>query len=91
MFEDLANLPRQKFENIPLYIVLEDIYGLPTLSNRELVSAVPADGITAKKLKVHKGSPVMLIEMLSYTYKQTAYEYRRSYCLTDKRAIYREI
>ena len=91
MFEDLANLPRQKFENIPLYIALEEIYGLPTISNRELVSAIPANGTTAKKLRIKKDSPVLLIEMLSYTYKQKPYEYRRSYCLTDKRAIYREI
>ena len=91
MFEDLANLPRQKFENIPLYIALEEIYGLPTISNSELVSAIPANGTTAKKLGIKKGSPVLLIEMLSYTYKQKPYEYRKSYCLTDKRAIYREI
>ena len=91
MFEDLANLPRQKFENIPLYIALEEIYGLPTISNKELVSAIPANGMTAKKLGIKKDSPVLLIEMLSYTYKQTPYEYRKSCCLTDKRAIYREI
>ena len=91
MFEDLANLPRQKFENIPLYIALEEIYGLPTISNKELVSAIPANGTTAKKLGIKKDSPVLLIEMLSYTYKQAPYEYRKSYCLTDKRAIYREI
>ena len=91
MFEDLANLPRHKFENIPLYIALEEIYGLPTISNTELVSAKPADNTTAKKLKIQNGDPVLLIEMLSYTYKQKPYEYRKSYCLTDKRAIYREI
>lgn len=91
MFEDLVNLPRQKFENIPLYIALEEIYGLPTISNTELVRAISADGTTAKKLGIKKGNPVMLIEMISYTYKQTPYEYRKSYCLTDKRAIYREI
>ena len=68
MFEDLVNLPRQKFENIPLYIALEEIYGLPTISNRELVSAIPADATTAKKLKIQKGNPVLLIEMLSFTY-----------------------
>ena len=91
MFEDLATLPKSKFENIPLYIALEEIYGLPTLNNRELYSAVAADSVTAKKLKIQRGSPVLLIEMLSYTYKQTPYEYRKSYCLTDKRVIYREI
>jgi len=91
MFEDLASLPQPKFEKIPLYIVLEETYGLPTVLNKELSSAVSADGVTAKKLKVRKGSPVLLIEMLSFTYKQTPYEYRRSYCLTDKKAIFREI
>jgi GntR family transcriptional regulator len=91
MFEDLANLPQHKFEKIPLYIALEEIYGLPTISNKELVSAIPADGTTAKRLKIKKGSPVLLIEMLSYTYKQTPYEYRKSYCLTDKKAVFREI
>jgi GntR family transcriptional regulator len=91
MFAKLTELPRQKFENIPLYIALNETYGLPTISNKELTRAVPADGITAKRLKIQKGSPVLLIEMISYTYKQTPYEYRKSYCLTDKRAIYREI
>lgn len=91
MFEDLATLPRPKFENIPLYIALEEIYGLPTINNQELISAVAADSATAKQLKVKKGSPVLLIEMLSYTYKQAPYEYRKSYCLTDSRSLFREL
>lgn len=91
MFEDLATLPKHKFENIPLYIALEEIYGLPTINNQELISAVPADSATAKKLKIQKGSPVLLIEMLSYTYKQNPYEYRKSYCVTDSRSLFREL
>ena len=91
MFEDLATLPQHKFEKVPLYIALEEIYGLPTILKKELVRAIAADGTTAKKLEIQKGSPVLLIEMLSFTYKQTPYEYRKSYCLTDKKAIFREI
>jgi GntR family transcriptional regulator len=91
MFKDLASLPQHKFEKIPLYITLEEIYGLPTILNKELISAIRADGTTAKKLKIRKGSPVLQIEMLSFTYKQTPYEYRKSYCLTDKKAIFRQI
>jgi len=91
MFEDLAGLPKQKFENIPLYMALEEIYGLPTLHNEELISAVAAKSDIAKKLNIKRGSPVLLMEMLSFTYKQTPYEYRKSYCLTDKKAIFREI
>ena len=91
MFADLAGLPKQKFENIPLYRALEEIYGLPTIHNEELISAVAAKSDIAKMLKIKNGSPVMLMEMLSFTYKQTPYEYRKSYCLTDKKAIFREI
>jgi GntR family transcriptional regulator len=91
MFEDLATLPKPKFENIPLYIAIEEIYGLPTINNQELISAVPADSVTAKELKIQTGSPVLLIEMLSFTYKQTPYEYRKSYCLTDSRSLFREL
>ena len=91
MFENFASLPKQKFENIPLYIALEEIYGLPTIYNQELISAVPAPDHTAKLLEIRKESPVLLIEMLSFTYKQTPYEYRRSYCVTDTKTIFREI
>jgi len=91
MFGDLATLPQHQFEKVPLYIALEEIYGLPTILNKELVGAIPADGTTAKRLKIRKGSPVLLIEMLSFTYKQKPYEYRKSYCITDEKAIFREI
>jgi len=91
MFEDLKSLTQQKFENIPLYMALEEIYGLPTIQNKELITAISANGAVAKKLKIRKGSPVLLIEMLSFTYKRTPYEYRKSYCLAEKKAIFREI
>ena len=91
LFANLDSLPLTKFEKIPLYIALEEHYGLPTMSNRELFSAIPADGATAKIMKIRKGKPVAVIQMLSFTYKQTPYEYRKSYCLTDAKAIFREI
>ena len=91
LFPDLTKFPKQKFENIPLYIALEENYGLPTINNQELFSVVAADNLTAKMLEIKRGSPVLLIEMLSYTYKQTPYEYRKSYCLTDSRSLFREL
>jgi GntR family transcriptional regulator len=91
MFEDLKAFPIHKFENVPLYIALEESYGLPTIFNRELIKTDRANKDTAKVLAIRKGSPVLLMEMLSFTYKQKPYEYRRSYCLTDNRALFREL
>lgn len=91
MFDDLLKFPMQKFEKVPLYIALEESYGLPTIFNRELFSAIEANGMIAKVLEIRKGSPILLIEMLSFTYKQKPYEYRKSYCLTDIRALFREL
>jgi GntR family transcriptional regulator len=91
MFADLKAFPIHKFENVPLYIALEESYGLPTIFNRELIKTDRANKDTAKVLAIRKGSPVLLVEMLSFTYKQKPYEYRRSYCLTGNRALFREL
>ncbi len=91
MFPDLAKFPKQKFENIPLYIALEENYGLPTIFNRELIKTGRADKDTAEVLAIKKGSPVLFVEMLSFTYKQKPYEYRQSYCVTHTRSLFREL
>jgi GntR family transcriptional regulator len=91
MFAKLDKLPRHQFEKIPLYLALQENYGLPTIFNRELFSSVCADKAVAARFGVPKNTPVLRIEMLSFTYRQTPYEYRQSYCRTDKRAIFREI
>ena len=62
-----------------------------TINNQELISAIAAPDHIAELLKIKKESPLLLIEMLSFTYKQTPYEYRRSYCVTDTKTIFREI
>ncbi len=91
MFPDLAGFPKQKFENVPLYIALEESYGLPTIFNRELIKTARADKDTAEVLAIRKGSPVLFVEMLSFTYKQKPYEYRKSYCVTHTRSLFREL
>jgi GntR family transcriptional regulator len=91
MFEGLDKLPAIRFEKIALYSTIEKNYGLPTLSNKELHSAMLADREIAAFLQVRDGSPILFIEMLALTYKEKPYEYRKSYCLTCRGKILRDL
>ena len=88
-FKNLDSSPRTNLENRPLYKYLEEQYDIPTLYNQELIGAVAADKETAELLGVKPGSPLLYIEMLSFTYKDKPYEYRISYCRTDIKKVFR--
>lgn len=83
-------IPPHRFEKITLYLILERTYGIPNVFNEELISVVAADEEVAGVLEVETGAPVLLLEMLAFTYKDRPYEYRFSYCRTDQRKIFRE-
>lgn len=90
-FADLDTpLFRQKIEKIALYSILEESYGVPTIYNQELIGADRADAEVARHLKVRRGSPLLVIEMLSFTYRDNPYEYRISHCLTEQKKLFRE-
>ena len=91
LFKGLDEFPANRFEKIPLYSVIAEDYGMPTLSNQELQSAVLADKDSAAVLQVPVGSPILFIEMLSFTYKGKPYEYRKSYCVTSRNKLLREL
>ncbi|UCD56543.1 MAG: GntR family transcriptional regulator [Candidatus Hydrogenedentota bacterium] len=91
MFPTLEEFPRAHFESTPLYTIIEKEYGLPTVFNQELISATQADGHLANILAVKEGTPLLQIDMVSYTYKETPYEYRVSYSVTDQWKLFRTI
>ncbi len=91
LFKDLNRLPEIRLKDRTLYETIEKIYGLPTLRNQELFGAAGAGAAAAEALAVPKGSPVLTIEMLSFTYRDVPYEYRLSYCVTTERKIFSEI
>ncbi len=91
LFNGLDQIPQRYFETIPLYLLLEERYRLPTLYNRELFSSIVAEPPLTGILKVKRGTPLLNIEMLAYTYKDTPYEYRQAYCLTGHQRVFREI
>ena len=90
MFKGFMDLPTSFFEKGTLYEALERSYGLPTIFNQELFGVALADEECARVLEVPRGTPVQYIEMLSYTYKERVYEYRKTYCVTGERKIFRE-
>jgi len=90
LFAGLEEFPPSRFEKVPLYLALEDHFGLPTLSNSELISVVPADAETAARLQIDGGIPVLAVEMLAFTYRNRTYEYRVSYCLTRGLKLFRK-
>jgi len=90
LFPNLEDFPRSRFERITIFNSLEQSYGLPTIFNRELFSTTIADDGVAKLLKIKKGTPILYIEMKAFTYKEKPYEYRKSFCLTETKKIFRE-
>jgi len=90
MFKRFDEMPSNRLERIPLYMTIEEEYKIPTIVNRELISAISADTDIAAILHLEPESPILLIEMLSFTYKNRPYEYRMSYCSTFLRKILRE-
>jgi GntR family transcriptional regulator len=91
LFKGLGELPDEAFYKEALYRLIEKHFGRPTIRNRELFSVEPAGADAKKHLSVELRSPVLQIEMLSYTFNDQPYEYRLSYCRTDSRRILRTI
>jgi GntR family transcriptional regulator len=77
-------------ENMTLYKLLEEEYSIITVYNQMLFSTIDADAGTAELLKVKNGTPLLLVDMVSFTYKDTPYELRKSYCITDQRKVFVE-
>jgi len=90
LFLDIDKIPAPHFEQKTLYATIEDKFGLPTIYNRELIGTCLPSAETARLLRVQKNLPVLFIEMLSFTYRDRPYEYRRSYCVTGSRKIFRQ-
>ena len=81
----------QTLDEIPLYLLIEGKYSMPTLETKEGFSAVGANAEVAKLLNVAQETPVLRMEMLAITTRKTIYEYREGYCVTNNgRQIIRE-
>jgi GntR family transcriptional regulator len=90
LFKKLSDYPSVEFEKKPLYVTIEENYGIPTISNRELIGACFPGTEAASVLAIPESQPVLYLEMLAFTYRNRPYEYRRAYCITNVKKIFRE-
>lgn len=89
VFPDLVELSKHRLERVPLYLTLENKYGIPTKENEELISVEPADMELAEVLQVPAGECLLRIDMLCFTYRKKPYEYRTSWCTTGSYKLVR--
>ena len=91
LFPELEKKGRYALGKESLYRFAEKQYGITTFANNELFYAELASENVAKILKVSPGDPLLVWDMLALTYKEQAYEFRVSYCISGERKIYRHM
>jgi GntR family transcriptional regulator len=68
----------------PMYGLFETEFGVRMIRAEEKIRAVPADDATAELLSVERGTPLLSVERLSYTYGDRPVELRRGLYRTDQ-------
>jgi GntR family transcriptional regulator len=66
----------------PLYGLFETEFGTRMIRADERIRAVAADPSAATLLEVEIGSPLLLVERVSFTYGDRPVEIRRGLCVT---------
>lgn len=90
LFGDFDRHSAETIEEKPLYLLVENIYSMPTLALKERFCAAAADDTVADMLVLKPGTPVMKIMMVAFTTRNTPYEYQISYCNTTEKHIFRD-
>ena len=66
-----------------VYSFYETVFGIAMIRAKERLHAVAADGVAATHLKVAKGTPLLCVDRVAYTYGDQPVEFRRGLCRTD--------
>ncbi len=66
-----------------MYSFYESVYGLRMIRAEERLRAVAADAGTAAHLDVAKGTPLLCVDRIAFTYGDRPVEWRRGLCRTD--------
>ncbi|MCU0952934.1 MAG: GntR family transcriptional regulator [Burkholderiaceae bacterium] len=66
----------------PLYGLFETEFGTRMIRAEERIRAVAADAVAVQCLRVDPGTPLLLVERVSYSYGERPVEVRRGLCVT---------
>jgi len=74
-----------------VYSFYESVFGVRMIRAEERLRAVAADGFAAGHLKVAKGTPLLCVDRIAFTYGDKPVEWRRGLCLTDGFSYFNEL
>lgn len=90
LFADLT-LDVLKNSKVSLYNLFESQFAVPMVRAEERLSAVSADRLSAELLQVTEGSPLLLVERVSYVYGNKPVEWRKGVCSTQHFHYYNQL
>ena len=90
LFADLT-LDVLKSGAMSLYSLLESRYGVRMIRADERLRAVFADKLCAEVLQVSEGSPLLLVERVTFTYANKPVEWRRGFYSTQNFHYHNEL
>jgi GntR family transcriptional regulator len=74
-----------------VYSFYETVFGVRMIRAEERLRAVAADGVAATHLRVAKGSPLLCVDRIAFTYGDKPVEWRRGLCVTDGYSYFNEL
>ncbi len=90
LFSDLT-LDILKSGEMSLYSLFESRYAVRIIRADERLRAVSADRVSAELLQVAEGSPLLLVERVTFTYDNKPVEWRRGYYSTQNFYYFNEL
>jgi len=75
----------------PLYGLFESEFGTRMIRADERIRAVAAAADVAELLRVPPGAPLLLVDRVSYTYREQPVEVRRGFCVTTTHHYHNEL
>lgn len=90
LFADLS-LDVLKASEMSLYSLFESRYAVRMIRADERLRAVSADRVSAELLQVDEGSPLLLVERVTYTYGNKPVEWRRGFYSTQSFFYHNEL
>lgn len=74
-----------------VYSFYETVFGVRMIRAEERLRAVEADSFASGHLKVAKGTPLLCVDRIAFTYGDKPVEWRRGLCLTNGFSYYNEL
>src|ERR1700694_5974432 len=74
-----------------VYSLYDTVFGVRMIRAEERLRAVAADGFSAGHLRVAKGTPLLCVDRIAFTYGDKPVEWRRGLCLTDGFSYFNEL